>query len=85
MVRRWRKGGIRRWGRSEGCGEGWGGVHEFFELFGRVVFELLEVKLRFVSNGHAVADYVCRAGRGRLDVVGHVDCFIVGALDHFTV
>ena len=71
-------------GGGGGCYDG-DGVHELFELFAGVVFELLEVEVGFVPDGEAVPDYVRGAGAMWLDVVGTVDCFVVAAVDDFAV
>lgn len=83
--------GLGCWGvvsGGGGGGEDGGGVHKFFEVFGGVVFELLEIEVGFVADGDAVSDCVCGFGdvvTGFDEVVGHVYGFVVGSLDDFSV
>ena len=54
------------------------GVHEFFEIFERMVFELLKVEMGFVTNRDAIAYYVCSFIESRgVQIIGYVDCFVV--------
>ncbi|KAL8651409.1 MAG: hypothetical protein Q9210_003277, partial [Variospora velana] len=83
-VRRGGGRGVRR--RRGRRGGRRGRVHEFLEVFGAAVFELLEVDDSFVPDGHAVADDVRSLGCGvRVQVVRDVDGFVVRSFDDFPV